>query len=241
MKPSKIISPYSRILFSPTTCPALKHFFRCTEGAGTNISLVDSVGGIVLAPSTYTAPDAYSVGPTTNNDNQAFVSGAWVQPGNKKMLIMMVGDFDNGVGGYFGLGYSFTGIQEIMLHANFIGPRLYDGTTAIFGSTCTAVEGTVVASGMLVDFAGNLTSFHTTSAGVYVQNAGVAMTGVSSLSLIPNYASQGGSTYINKLYGIAVFIFNTNFPDDIKAAITWMAANWRNGNKVVYPGWKGIS
>jgi hypothetical protein len=237
----KTIVPYSSIPFRQNDCPALKHFFRCTEGAGVNISLHDDVGGIVLGPSTYTAPDAYSVGPTSNNDNKAFVSGAWVQPNSNKMLIMMVGDFVNGVGGYFGLGYSFTGIQELMLHANFVGSDVFDGTTRIVGNACTAVAGTVVAVGMLVDFSGNLTTFYTTAAGAYTANAGAAMTGVTGISVLPNYSSQGGSTYINKLYGIAVFHFTGAFPDDVAAAIAWMTANWKVGNKVVYPGWKDIS
>ena len=42
-----------------------------------------------------------------------------------------------------------------------------------------------------------------------------------------------------KIYGIAIFSFSAPPPSsDVLSALSWMNYQWRQGNKVIYPGWK---
>lgn len=42
-------------------------------------------------------------------------------------------------------------------------------------------------------------------------------------------------------YGLALFVFDNGLPSDYKQALRWMRAQWIAGNKVLWPGWKGLS
>lgn len=42
-----------------------------------------------------------------------------------------------------------------------------------------------------------------------------------------------------RLYGYALFVFNDTLPADWQTAYKWMANQWRQGNRVIYPGWIG--
>ena len=41
-------------------------------------------------------------------------------------------------------------------------------------------------------------------------------------------------------YGIAMFIFDNGLPADFKDALRWMRDQWKNGTKVIWPGWKDL-
>jgi len=43
------------------------------------------------------------------------------------------------------------------------------------------------------------------------------------------------------VYGYALFEFENGLPSDQLLACTWMAQEWKRGNRVIWPGWVGVS
>lgn len=83
-----------------------------------------------------------------------------------------------------------------------------------------------------------------TTAGIYkcVTTSGAIRidmntTGALTLPFTPTSCRTQGI----KLYGWAIFYFSDGaLPSDLTAAIEWMAANWRAGDRYIYPGWIGL-
>lgn len=236
-----IITPYSaldteaELAVTTASFPALKHFFQCDEAAGAR-SMTDIVGGVVVPTSALTKPDANSIsanaGSVTVSD-AALTSGSWVSPGTKKTILFAVGQFVIASKVWLGSG---VGTPALGLSGQTTSCSASNGTTSITGTALTG--GAVYGIGMLVDWAGNLTTFEAigTGASAYSAKTPVAMTGLSSSGTIPSTVNFNG---ITSMYGFAVFEFDGALPTDVASAVTWMTNKWITGEKVIYPGWKG--
>jgi hypothetical protein len=226
-----IIQPYSALTESKLlpirdNFPALAMFFPCSETSG--LTLTDTAYGIQLLCSALTFPASGAVAPNfaANKPTVGEIRSA----GTKKVVIVGVGN--PGVAGVLLIGNSTSG-QGDYINCNPIAPVVRQNTTSVSG---TAYTGSAVhAWGMFADInGGDVTTFDTAS-GSYTEQTPVALTGITSLASIQN---RVGLTNHTSIYGIAVFYF-TAIPTDVKPAIQWMEANWRNGVKALYPGWRG--
>jgi hypothetical protein len=226
-----IIKPYSALDTSAelaqntSNFPAVKHFFQCTEQSG--LTLTDSVGGVVVTASSMTFPDTYSVNPV--RADAAVTSGTWASL-TADSLLFVVGN--PGVAGAIAFGNPTSGQGDMIAINAFTTPSVRKTATTVNATAITA--NAQHAHGMLIDFGGNVTSFDT-NGGTYNAKAPVALTGVANASAMQARMTANGYTSI---YGMLIMSFSSGLPDDIKAGVLWMYAQWIAGNKVIYPGWK---
>lgn len=235
------IKPYSSPSIPAATAanfPALKHFFKCDEAAGAT-SMTDSIGGVVAPTSVIAKPDAYSISPVTPGQNLAsaatLTAGRWVSPGSKPVLMFAVGQF--GAASQLAMG-NVSQNNHLYLTGSIVGGQVQDN--AGLSITATALTGgAVYGIGMYYDGT-NLTSFECKADGTtaYSAKTPVAMTGWTSVGTISSLFSN---TSVTSHYGFAVFHFTTALPGDIRSAVTWMTAQWKAGNKAIYPGWAGLT
>lgn len=238
-----IITPYSaldteaELAVTAANFPALKHFFQCDEAAGAT-SISDVIGGVVVPTNALTKPDANSISASAGGvtyADAALTSGSWASPGTKKTILFAVGQF--GIASKVWIGNA-AATPALGLSGQITSSAATNGSTTILGTALTG--GAVYGIGMLVDWAGNLTTFEAigTGASAYSAKTPVAMTGLTTSGTIPATVNIVGCT---SMYGFAIFEFDGALPTDVASAVTWMTNKWIAGEKVIYPGWKDLT
>ena len=220
-----------------TNFPALMHRFPCTETEGAVIS--DTVGGVGVAV-TGISGDGDKLSTTGAVVAGALAAGAWVQPASKNIVLITFVDNQVDLGLQIGEGYGDT-LSERAIGSDAISQnfRISDGT-----ATATDLPGALAVgvTGNMMQYLHNTSiqnTFVTASTLALQDNGATANTIDLSAQTI---ADEGAiSANSSSLHGILVFHFDT-IPSDADVALMWMTDEWcNNGNKVIYPAWKGKS
>jgi hypothetical protein len=215
-----------------------KLWLPCNEIAGN--SLTDRVGGLAF-PGSGAADYATAHGVnflSTANSALAALAGISIP---KQGVLMMVQKVST--------SYGLTGVT---LGIAPTGPSInIDGTGAIIvipgaTSAAAAVSGTAAATNILCA----VSAWDTTNLYSYEGiNAAAALVTTTALAanmkaaLAANTKLTGNFTINNTLqsivYGVVLFDFsNSGLPTDLLAGINDMRANWVQGRKQLYAGWK---
>lgn len=260
--------PYSSIATNnliPATAanfPSLKHFWPCNQSEIGLGFLTDSIAGVKLNKSTGTiaapaSPDGFSVYPNQANSGTT-VTGTLYTPTADTNSIILFGVMKSTSGTLtvgFILGDSVNGNAATLASAGTAS--FTDGTnnvacTAFTGTTQSVIYGRALAMHTWNDATASashgIQSFeaNTTTLGTALSR----LTSVATVSAFnpTHFTSWGASngwactTAITNLYGYAMFSFTAaRTPAEILDAVTWMTYQWSIGNKVIYPGWKGVS
>lgn len=248
----RVVRPWSSFSSSdatPDNFPALRHFFPCEDGAGT-YALRDVVAGVGFYSDTYTAPDQYSVRPGWHDEASGHnrpVSGRWNIDRSMRTLALCCMQRATGYPS-IGVGSSVPEIngviqpgEEFIFSSGFYVLSVSSGGVSIASPGIGLSTAVPTMSGGFYFPGDTLTGIYTDATGACVQQTPVSL---ATLSLGPDLvmapADSMGGDNIAKLYGIAIFQFESSFPTDIAKAVEWMRAEWVRGNKAIYPGWRGV-
>lgn len=236
-----------------TNFPSLKHFWPCLQTEIGATSLTDIVGGVLLTKSSGTiaapaTPDGYSVFP-----NQAGTgttkTGTITPPAGKQFILFSVGQFS---GSGFVLGDTSSAPVISVLQAGTSNIR--DAAARTYSATAYTNSASIYGRALIVtnyNDASGMQSLECDTNATYTAKTATTTANDVALSGIPLSTDgisslEGGtakwacaSTTTN-LYGVALFIFPGAIPADYRSAIAWMTYQWANGNKAIYPGWKGL-
>lgn len=247
--------PYSQIALGnlvPATAsnfPALKHFWPCNQSEIGFGFLTDSIAGVKLNKSAGTiatpaSPDGFSVYPNQVVTGTT-ITGTLTVPGNKNCILLAVGQF--GTNG-FGLGNPVGSVGAI----NVTQPQtaaLMDGTNTLNNSVNGAFtnSASIYGRALAVTWSGNAQSFEATTTTTITTKTGTAISTATPGTMAAGIAALDntwscGSTVTN-LYGAAFLVFNGALPPAtfIASMLAWTTYQWSIGNKVIYPGLKGVS
>lgn len=244
-----IIKPYTQfdsadeLAATTANFPSLKHFFACNETSGT--TLTDSVSGNTITAAAMTFV-ANGVVPNPGAAANLAYSGTLTAPGTDSFVLLAVGKFNGTAAIQYGTvastgGIALTRAQAISLFdgANeCAGTAFTDGTTTTYGRANTVDNGGGAAWVTQQNFEATTTSTITTLAGVAASTATPA-TIAGGIAVVD--ASLRFDSNTTALYGLALFTFAGALPVNTAAAVAWMTYQWANGNKVIYPGWKGLA
>lgn len=233
-----IIKPYSALATEPQNITSeftfVKHFFQCNETSGATLS--DSVGDVVINFAGLSNPNAYSVQSTSTAVQDT--AGTWSTAGTKKVVIFAVAHFDNLANFTFGA----AGQPQFNLRSS-LAPLVTDGGNTVSGTnyTLTTADTTygrafVIATYNAVGGAQTY-QFNTTDT-----SSALTATDTTGLTTMPAiYTGAGGfrMSISKPIYGVVWMEFDT-LPANLKVGLAWMTYQWSIGNKVIYPGWKGL-
>lgn len=228
--------------FAVADYPACKLFFPITETSGASITdLVAGVSaspvGIVDSGKTPIFASNYMTHDDIAGVLDATVVGYPDLGATKDWIMIAVADFADNGGAVIGIG-SAAGGGSISMKGN---SKIKDVTPNADDLTGSAIDANTVAAALYTDLAGAPDIYLTETDGTTVLTDAdtLALTAVDGMDFDTADASftLTGSTG-TALYGVALFSF-TAFPSDISAALSWMNYQWRQGNKVIYPAWKG--
>lgn len=218
--------------------PSLQHFFNMDEAIG-SATITDDIGNVVITPDTALTVDGEKATVLTTSTDLALTSGSWAAVGTKETLLMIVGT------------WTFAGTYELAIGSATgagVRNRLFESAAVFDDGTSQAVNVDSLIDDR-TDGVGYCFSDRTSAtAGTTVGNADA--TGLGSLSgsgdgtaFAASWAAPSDLVSIDSftnIYGIAIFHFDT-IPADVRAAMMWMRNEWVNGNKTIYPPWKGKS
>lgn len=242
-----------------TRYPSLKHFWQCKEADGAT-KLVDVIGGLTIpgavsnppASPPSTMPGAIEIDLTT----AVAISGGSINlaGADETLIIMAVADF--GLNGFITLGEP-TDTDK----ASFEMKKLTNGKfrdTEATQNTWTPATGFVntITAHMraFIDVGGThedgvtahqlrlleMDSAWSISGATWTEDAAYSAaapgTYRSSTGAYDDITPQIEHDGSNHLAGLGIFVFET-CPEDVIAALHWMAYQWAQGNKVIWPGW----
>jgi len=238
-----IITPLSALVTSTknpptrTEYPCLRNFWKCEEATGA-ASLVDAIAGNnVVAAITRTA-DGFGVDFTATGAVVSGTMGTLSTP----FIFMCVGSFNGATAGPFfqdgttGASLDLTKTGGAISQAGAPVPAILtaftqDATTRGRAIAVTTFNNATGMTQVQVDTVATMTA---TAKDISGGQTSIPMTTAGGTTL--TYAAAAAA-----LYGMAIFTFATTVPANYQAAIAWMAHQWSRGNKVIYPGWKGLS
>lgn len=231
-----IIKPYSAVrddAFAAANFPACKMFLKFDEGAGTAIT--DSVSG-------YSIQSGLTVNWATV-ENAARITGSaspalgrTITIGTKSALLFAVANLSTvcfvnlGTAGSTRIGISSTSCT--VSDGTNIAATTAPTTGSTFGHAVAFVPGT---SNEATKYQASTTVW---TAPVSASGSPGDITGIGDVS---SFVTSGAVVGNLDIYGLALFVFDSGIPADVKAAIAWMTAEWQRGNKAIYPGWKGLA
>lgn len=223
--------------------PALKHFFKCDEGAGLT-NLTDSVAGVVTGAFDTITQTAGLEGLAVDGgqtNNTAIASGTLAAPGTKSAIMFSVADFGS-FSTILNLGTQTT-IGGVQYNGAALTAGWGDGSANIVSTV--SVLAAVSAHAIVYVPSSYVTTYSYVAAGTFSENnAGRNVVGIPEEIPSVNQATTfgiDGVGPISSFYGMAVFHFD-NLPDEdeINEAMRWMYDSWLLGNKYIYPNWQGV-
>lgn len=231
-----IIKPYSAIrdeAFAAADYPACKLLFKCDEGTGN--SLTESVSGLSVATGItlgWSVSNAVRMSALMSN----LALGQTIAVGTNSALLMAVTNLS--AVSFVNLGISGSTRLGFMSSAYTASDGTDTATTA--APTTGAILG--IGAGYVPGTSNELTAYQaSTTVWTAPANASGAPGDITDLGNFTHFPTFGSSVGNMDLYGLALFVFDSGIPADVKAAIAWMTAEWQRGNKAIYPGWKGLS
>lgn len=242
-----IVTPYSALDTSadlaPTQAnfPCLKHFWKCDEAAGSN-PLVDAIAGSNFPAVTLTKPDAYSVDGTYLGSALSAESALFTNIGTTPFIFLAVGKFaaatvniqDQTTGAIVEISQAGAKIAAdgVTFRPAILTTFTNNSDTRGRAIVVTAFGSATGMQQVECDVDGTTTN---TQKDISGSAASLPFTGTAG-----NQAALTIGSTSTALYGMALFTF-TAIPANYAAALSWMSYQWSVGNKVIYPGWKGIS
>lgn len=216
--------------------PSVAHWWKCSETSGS--VLADAIGGVTLSNATSMTFAANSVSPARPNSGST-KTGTFAAVGTKPFFLFSVIAL-TGASGSLVLGDATNGYSIATS-----GAVAYDGVTTVTGGAYTLVSGTV-GRGVL------LRTYNAVGgAEQYESNASTsnALAAVATTGLVDMDLNQGGGLIWAAtpagafFYGAMLLVFNGTVPPAkfFKDMTAWLTREWAAGNKVLYPGLKGIS
>lgn len=259
-KSGKVITPYSSV--QSTSQIACKHFFRCINTDG---NFNDSIGNVIWNPASGgrnlsydSSLKAFSTDMASNDEAIALISGSWNQWGTNSAAMGIVG----------GRIVDYT-IVRFSIGTNAVavgqGTRSYGMDAAgFFHSVIGSLDGTTynrLSNDALhtVTITNSVLNHDIVMLNQYLPGSGLTKFQMYDLldgSLIIEATVNDGTTigtgispfqpnaYMRfsglKVYGAAYYEFTSGtIPNDWLSGILWKGANWKNGNRYLYPGWNG--
>jgi len=233
-----IIKPYSTVAaesFVAADYPCVQMFFPVNETSGA--TLTDAVGGGsvgTLANHSFNGTKVSFTGAASLAADPVFGS---VTLGSSDGILFAVADLTTS---------SYVHMQDsgaatvIKLGTATASPTISDGSGSVTIPDAAPTVGVVGHALFVMPGTSGEGRFDSCTASAYtagtLTDADVDITTMTTPMTDLGFAFASGGA----LYGIAFFKFTT-IPADYKAAIAWMTAEWQLGNKVIYPGWKGLS
>lgn len=223
--------------------PALKHFFKCEEATAAT-TLTDSIEGVTIPVAGGVTQKVAGASIIMANLINVEITGTWATLSGTGVLVAVFDADVTGatlvevnVGGnpgannYFGITGAGGGVSGFG-----------EGATVELTTTQAQVTEGVVAlratPGTGCDIWNGSTTATTKGTGGSTGTPAAWPTLTNEFKLTSLEGTGGG----NGLYGFALFDFTTAPSDaDIANAISWMNAQWLQGNKWIYPGWAGRS
>lgn len=210
--------------------PSCAHFFRCSE-TGAATSITDAITGQTVAVTSFSNPTTGAIDCTVA---AATLSGAGItSPGTKAVVALAVGNL-----ALLGIVIGSAATAHLTISGATIGSQVQgdDGLKSATAVTGGAVYGTGFKYELDTP---EVISFEMNDAAGYVEKAAVTLGSTTTVTgLENNFSLSAGNT---SLFGLALFYFDT-LPTDIEQAVAWMTEQWRTqNNKVIYPGWKGLT
>lgn len=245
-----IITPYSNSSLytsgglceaNATNFPALKHFWKCDQSDIGTTQLTDAMGAAHLSSATAiqtpAAPDGFSVFPSVANGSP--VIGTLYAPGTKNCILLAVGRFSTAGIIYGGMGttggISLTAAQTA---------SVYDGTNTLNNSANGAftASASIYGRALAIDWAAGATSFEATTTSTITTKTQTAI-GLLSGGVAAVNPTWNCSSTITNLYGACFIAFAGALPSNtfIAGMLAWLTYQWSVGNKVMYPGLKGVA
>ena len=252
-----IITPYSALdteaQVAPTRAkfPRVKNFWKHEEATGA-AAIVDSIEGIgITAPVTRSA-DGFGLNTTSGVKT---TTGTFLAPGATSALMFFAVSKHTTSTAAPHIGIATT--AQFML-ADGAGPgvKYVDIATSICGGAdiTKVTAGNIKGRAVAITFPPSTNTGYSYELDVTADDAPVVgaqfatnETSTGGISVTANTTMTTGASGANHgatidTYGWAIFEFTSGtLPADIKAALYWMAKQWALGNKVIYPGWKGLS
>ena len=232
-----IIKPYSVVgeeAFSATNYPSCKLFFTCDD---TDNNLTDAVSGSSIATGvaiTHGTANAVTVPSGVNFINKTLPASIAV--GTKSALMFVVA---SGIGSFEQIAFGDVGVGKLLISGSAFS--VDDGPNA---ANTAGVSGTGLIGcglGFVPGTSNEATKYEATTATWVTASASGAPADITNIGNITQLATVAATTNTLNIYGMALFVFDSGLPGDIKAAIAWMTAEWQAGNKAIYPGWKGLA
>lgn len=229
-----------------TNFPALKHFFPCTEASG-GTTITDTIGGATIACSSGTIATTTTNAVRMGSSSNLTTAGTWFNPNTSPFVAFIV---------YQGVGAGVTTVRMgtaagNRFNWNTTNPTVIDaglGATAT-GTTYTLnTANTIYGRAMAIhayNSATGQTTYECDTGSTITALASTATNGAPALTSFGQLSSgAAGASWATAqaTYGVAIFQFTAN-PSAalIKSALAWMTYQWSNGNKWIYPGFKGVA
>lgn len=247
--------PYSKIASATlvpansTNFPVLKHFWPCNQSEIGLGYLTDSINGVLLNKPTGTisapaAPDGFSVFPNQPVTSTT-ITGTFQTIGSKNCILMAVGKFASG-------GFNLGNAAGVVGAINVLQTQtacLMDGTNTLSNASNGAFtnSASIYGRALAVTWSGNAQSFEATTTSTITTKTGTATStatpgtiagGIATLDTM--WSCPSATT---NLYGVALLIFGGALPPAtfIASMLAWTTYEWSIGNKIIYPGLKGMT
>lgn len=213
--------------------PALQHYFPMTELSGNTIT--DTINNVAIKTGDITG-DGTKL--KTSGSGVQGVDRAWQQPGAKHIVCMVFGDsIYNGLG--FEVGDCGSAASDIGFGTDVVDNGFSIGDGANIATDLPGAAGNFSRGDMMVyQHNTSLASSYCAKSTLARQDNGATATAAMDLTsaTIP---TDGQFQATSSIHAIFVFYFTT-LPSDTAAAHEWMTNEiLNNGNKVIWPGWRG--
>lgn len=232
-----------------TNFPALKSFFKFKEKSGNTIT--DAIGGGFHTDATNIVySSTYDTMATNIAAGTVMTSGAIPNPGLKHILIVAAGLVSASATGTVA-AQTVASIGAGSVTANAGGYLFANNTGGT--SICSVADGSTTVSTTALSALSQDVKYGFSAAyerGQIIQSrrfpsltgAIVAQTSAGTVQAtdVTGIASFNGIRFSGIWFGFAIFHFST-LPRNWEAGAAWMSQQWINGNKYIYPGFKGLT
>ena len=238
---TSVIKTYENVIsdFDVADYPACKLFFPVDETSGQ--SLTDSVGGVVVTFDNTVTPDGTKLTVGGVSSNGPVSNGvAFPDVGLTDDFVIL---FAGSPGAASSVGGAGAGVSVVTFSTAAAVLNLIADTDGNSDANATALcDASTEMAGFYSDRGdalgnGAVFTFMETD-GTTMATEHVTITNADAEIDFNGTSARLNLTASTVIYGVAIFQFS-EIPSDVLTAVRWMNYQWRLGNKVVYPGWKG--
>lgn len=228
-KPLTALDDPTSLAINQTNFPAIGNFFPCNLAVGT-AALTCSITGITITPTGTPPVFDGSKATTLAIVNTDAVSGAFADATGYSPMIMIMGTY--GAASKLVIG---TEDADTSYEMGAAVSKLTGTAAASVATHITTGTDEVVSFGLDPDDGTTGRRIYTTDATTHTLIVGSGSGGTTGFDAPA--ATMILSDWTN-VYGIAIFHWS-KWPDDLEYAQHFIQANWKVGNYVLPPSWKG--